>query len=77
MAFRFWPSVASVHRLHLTSRSEPSPGDLGCLYFPAKKTQRRPFQTDEVFVDIFHMFWAQLAGLAIGTLRVTPKARPQ
>jgi hypothetical protein len=77
-----WPFAFGLQLHRCTGSTSPvgrslRPGTSDASTFLQKKTQRCPFQTDEGFVDIFHMFWAQLAGLAIGTLRVTPKARPQ
>jgi hypothetical protein len=39
--------------------------------------QRHTFRMDEGVMDVFRMLWAQLAGLAIATLHVTPKALSQ
>jgi hypothetical protein len=39
--------------------------------------QRHTFRMDEGVMDVFRMLWAQLAGLAIATLHVMPKALSQ
>jgi hypothetical protein len=67
MTFGFWPLVALMHEHHFVSHSEPSPGNLRLICFPAKNV-RTHLWTNEDFFDILRMFGHQLTGLTIAML---------